>query len=468
MTAPGAFEARLVSHIAGADDGALSGEAVTAAVTFMQDSYGVGLSGSRVPLVGAVRRSCLSGRAMDARVWSTGERGDAGSIALLNAYQIHNQEWDCVHEPAVVHPMAVILAVLTAAAERAGGVEGRRLLLATAIAVDVATVLGMCAGQPMRFFRPGWCGGFGAVAGLCVLHGIRDRNLVSNALGLVYSAMGGTMQAHREGSAALPLQIAFNARNAVTAFDLALAGIDGPHQFLSGEFGFFAQVESGDHAEAAFAELGQVVQLTRVSHKPFPTGRAAHGGLDGLLSLRREHGFCAADVASVTVAAPPLVRRLVDRPPRSDMQAGYARLCFPYLAATLLLTGDVDVTDYSPTLIADAERLALAGRVRLVPNGVDDPNALAPQRVSVELLDGRRFDLDLPAVLGSPERPLSATAHREKFLRAAASARRPLDSVQADTLFQAVAALATGGDSRAVSEALVPATEQDLPEGRSP
>ena len=439
------YEDSLLAHIMGGASRPMSAGEAAAVVTFMQDSYGVGLSGSRVDLLPAVKAACLAG-GQDARVWGTGEAGDAASAALVNAYQIHNQEWDCVHEPAVVHPLAVVLAALTAVAERAGGVSGDLLLRAVSTGVDVATVLGMCAGQPMRFFRPGWCGGLGAVAGLAVLCGADERQ-TRNALGLVYSALGGTMQAHVEGSMALPLQVAFSARNAVTALDLAMNGIDGPQTWLTGDYGFFRQIESDDHAAAAFALLGVEAQITRVSHKPFPTGRAAHGGLDGLQQLLQVQGFGAEQVASVTLAAPPLILRLVGREPHPEMTAGYARLCFPWLAATMLLTGDVAVEDFQPARLADSRRLDLAGRVKVVLDGNPDPNAMAPQALTVRLEDGSELRCELPAVLGSPERPLCPAAHREKFTKAVASAARPFSAARAERLFDAIAGLSSVTDA---------------------
>ena len=57
-------------------------------------------------------------------------------------YQIHALEWDCVHEPAVVHPMATLLSALVAAAERRGvrgrPASGKELLLATVLGVEIA------------------------------------------------------------------------------------------------------------------------------------------------------------------------------------------------------------------------------------------------------------------------------------------------------------------------------------------
>jgi 2-methylcitrate dehydratase PrpD len=47
-------------------------------------------------------------------VFGSGERLPLLHAAMLNAYQIHNQELDCVHEKAVVHPMAAMLPALSA------------------------------------------------------------------------------------------------------------------------------------------------------------------------------------------------------------------------------------------------------------------------------------------------------------------------------------------------------------------
>ena len=76
----------------------------------------------------------------------------------------------------------------------------------------------------MRFFRPATAGAFGAVAGICWLLGF-DRETLRNALGIVYGQLSGNMQAHKEGSVLLALQIGFNARNAVIAGYDRIAGV---------------------------------------------------------------------------------------------------------------------------------------------------------------------------------------------------------------------------------------------------
>src|SRR5262249_39648369 len=154
-------------------------------------------------------------------------------------YQVHCQEFDCVHEGAVVHPMAAILPSLVGWAERAGGVTGETLLRAVVAGVDVATTLGLCSRAPMRFFRPANSGGFGAVAGLALLAGLSEMQ-TRDALGAYYGQCSGTMQAHVEASPQLALQMGFAARNALTAVELARRGMPGPRAPISGPFGYFA------------------------------------------------------------------------------------------------------------------------------------------------------------------------------------------------------------------------------------
>ncbi|WP_043959445.1 MmgE/PrpD family protein, partial [Lysobacter sp. A03] len=153
----------LVAHAADLRYEDLSPKAVAAVKTFIMDGVSVGIAGSgpQVPLNQTVRDAAQtlgSGSGNDARVWVTGERLHASSAAMVNGFQIHNQEFDCVHMPAVVHPMAVVLSSLVTAAEQRGGVDGKRLIAAVAIAVDVATLIGVSGRAPMRFFRPALCG----------------------------------------------------------------------------------------------------------------------------------------------------------------------------------------------------------------------------------------------------------------------------------------------------------------------
>ena len=444
----------LVAHAASERFEHLPPAAVEAARTFILDSLGVALSGTRVPMVADLKAVCSSWGSGDAcRVWGTGERVPAASAAFINGYQIHNQEWDCVHEPAVVHPMAVVLSTLLAWAEARGGVSGRELILGCSVAVDVATTIGSAARNALRFFRPAMCGALGATAGIAAMLRL-DAATTRSALGIAYSQLGGTMQAHVEGSPVLPMQIAFNTRAALVAIELAARGVTGPGNFLEGPFGYFALIDP-EWDPAPFSDLGRVRRVTELSHKPYPSGRATHGGVDGVLSLQRAHGFSSYEIAAIRVHAPPLVIQLVDRAPSPQMAPSYARLCLPYVAATALLRGTVSVADFETSALRDPARHALAGKIRVHRDSNPSLNALAPQRVEVDLKSGQSWSMDLPSVLGAPGRPLGRDRHLAKFREAAASGSQTLPPAGIEALIALVERLEQVADVRTLVDQLV-------------
>lgn len=438
-----------------------------AAKVFILDAAGVGLAGSRHPRMPQV---LAAARAMGgatpasgpvARVWGSGDVLPWASAALVNAYQVFNQEFDCIHDQAVIHAMACLLPVCLAHAEAHGGVSGTDLIEAVALGLDVAIFVGMAQRAPMRFFRPAMCGGLGAAAALARL-GRLDETGVRDTLGLMYSQLSGTMQAHVEGSPAVGMQVGFNARAAVTAFTLARAGFPGPRDILDGPFGYFALFDAGQADWAGVAErIGQEFQITRMSHKPYPTGRATHGGIEGVLRLQREHGFAPQEVERIEVAASALVVRLVGRPALAGMDAGYARLCMAYAVSAALQSGGVGLHDFEPALLHDASRLALAQRVHTVDNAHPDPNAIGgPQRIEVLLKDGRRLRTDIDTLLGHPERALDEAAQDRKFAHCCTHAQPPLSASRTDALRHALRHLEDCGDVRELLPLLAaPATD---------
>ena len=441
---------RLVQHVTTTRFQDLPAPAVAAVKTFCLDTIGVSIAGTSARYAAETRAAVGEwGSGAEAAVLGLGDRLPASAAAMVNAVHAHNQEFDCVHEAAVVHPLTTIQSAALAVAERAGGVAGRDLILALALGVDVATSIGMAAKTGLRFFRPATAGVFGATAAVGKLAGL-DAVGLKNALGLAYAQNAGTMQSHVEGGPALALQMGFAAAAAVRAVDLARAGIPGPHDVLEGPFGYFRLFEGDWDLEPVWAELGTVWRITQVSHKPFPTGRAAHGGLDGILQLRAAHGLRADDVARLTLAAPPLIHQLVGRPIKPGMNVTYARLCFQYVGALALLNGGVDVADFSPERLADPRVHDLARRIELAADGNPDPNALAPQAVAAHLRDGRILRVDVPHTLGSPDRPLGRAQHLAKFRRCWSCGAQPLADEAAERLIHLVDGLDEVGDSNEI------------------
>ena len=434
-------------------------EIVVAAKTLILDTCGVGIAGSSGPLAaGLADTQELWGRGDDARVWSTGKRLPAPAAAFCNAYQVHNSEFDCVHEAAVAHVMTIVLPVALAVAERMsrGGVPitGRQLIEAVVLGVDVAAGLGVAATSGLRFFRPATAGAFGGTAALGKLSGF-DANRLRHAFSIVYGQLCGTMQAHTEGSMLLAMQMGFNARNAVVACDLAAAGVEGPRNILEGNFGYYKLIEtSGDPARIA-ADLGRVWRIAEVAQKPFPSGRATHGMIDACLELQRSHGIAVDQIVSVSAHVPPLVHHLVGRPPKPDMAINYARLCASYVAACALRRGTVGIQDFCDAAYRDPATQALARRITVAVADRGDPNALTPVAVEIELTGGRYHAIKLDVVYGNPARPMSREAHLAKFRRNCELAARPVPAEKAERLIGLVDNLEAVEDVTTLVDAMI-------------
>jgi 2-methylcitrate dehydratase PrpD len=420
LTGPSHAAKAFIDHALSLEWEDLPEAAQVAAKTFLHDTLCVGIAGTKAPFAEALR-GVVEGWGCAAPDGGSGcsvlgrpELSLPGpSAAFLNAYQIHSQEYDCVHEPAVVHPFATVVSALMAEAERSGPYHGRDFLAALVAGIDVVVGLGLAASSPLKFFRPATAGIFGSVAALARLKRVSSE-VGLDGLGFALAFASGTMQAHVEGKATLAVQVANGARGAVAAMDLAVAGLPGPQRSIDGPFGYLTLFETESDPGPVIAALGTVFRVTEISWKPFPTGRAAHGGIVAVQTLMRDHGLTAHSFESLIYEAPPLIRRLVGRPALPDMTTAYARLCLAWLAAVVLTKGDIALSDFTPQSLNDPRILDIAARVTVTDNGASDPAAFSPARAIARFTDGRIAEVVVTKQLGSPEWKLTAAQHDEK------------------------------------------------------
>ena len=395
----------------------LSQGAVDATKTFILDSFGVTIAGSLAPGVSETLGVLGDwGGKTESTVLVSGERLPAPSAAMMNSFLLHNQEFDCVHDLAVVHAFTTVLPTAIAVAEAQGGVTGRELLTAVALGVDVAVSIGISSRSPIAHFRPGTLGAFGAVAAAGKIAAF-DQATLSNAMGIVYSQICGTLQPHTEGAQVNSMQTGFNARAAVTAIFLAARGIQGASEVLEGQYGYFTLFEGEYDVTETLANLGKVWQVERIGHKPFPCGRLTHGAVEAALTLKERHGFEATDVEELEVLAPPLVYRLVGRPLEGGVPSPqYAKLSIPFVVAVALIRGTVFITDFWDERLRDTAVHELAGRITVVQDTtITDENISVPLRVRIRLKNGTEHELTLDQVLGHPDKPLSREQNLEKY-----------------------------------------------------
>jgi 2-methylcitrate dehydratase PrpD len=407
--AVGPTTGKLVDRLLNISFNDLSDAAVESARVFLADTLLVGVAGS---CNYASEKVLMAARKWDGRQFGKcrvlGRPGvylSAHSAAVVNGFQIHCLEWDGLHEPSVVIALCVSTAAILSESEEHDFTLDE-ILMALTIGVETAVFFGAAAKTEPRFFRPSTAGLMGAAMAIGRLRGF-NRQQLTDLLGCAYSQVSGTMQAHWEGSDALPLQVGIAARAALTAADLVEAGISGPHDVVDGKFGYFKLIETTDGLDPYLEAWGAPWKITEVAHKPFPAGRATQAALTAIRNFKQEHQFGMDDVESLTARVPSLIMLLVGRDWRADMPAAYARLCLQFVAPLMIREGLVDPREFTEERFASSRTQSDAAMVHVELDDNPNPNALGPQVITIKLKDGRILHQSIAVPFGSPRLPMS-------------------------------------------------------------
>ena len=180
--------------------------------------------------------------------------------------------------------------------------------------------------------------------------------------------------------------------------------------FLTGPFGFYHAYERGDYAADVITdELGKRFEIEQVSIKQYPSGRVTHGPIQAAIALRETHGLRSEDVEEVVVTYTPGGYRMTCLPEaerRTPTNVQHAKFSLFYTVACALARGHVDLSDFTPSALADEVVQRLAARVRVEV----DPSlgrVIPPGIVRVRLRDGRELAMRVEHLRGTPEDPVS-------------------------------------------------------------
>ncbi|HEY0558849.1 MAG TPA: MmgE/PrpD family protein [Frankiaceae bacterium] len=377
----------------------------------------------------------------------------AASAALVNGTLAHSLDFDDTHLPSVLHPSSSVLPAALAVAE-ARGADGASLLDAAGVGVEVTSRLGMAgydqAARSNVFFDRGQhatsiCGAIGASVAAAMLHGL-DADGIAHAAGIAASMGAGVIEANRTGGTVKRIHCGWAAHAGVAAADLARFGITGPPTVIEGRFGFL-QAWLGEHANvsAVTEGLGERWELPGIFFKPYPCNHFTHAGIDAALRMRAA-GVRAEEVEEIELGVPTSVLRTIAEPAEAKArpESGYhAAFSGPYTVASALLGGGglgLSHDDFADERARDPERLALAARVRCVPDARCDeifPEQL-PAVLRVRLRDGRQLEERVDVNRGGPQNPLTDDEIRTKYR---INASRALDPARVEELAEAALAL---------------------------
>ncbi len=434
------IEERLLEHVfrIGFED--LPEEVVTYCKLLVIDSLGVTFPGSRAPGCSAVAELARGfGGGQGASILIYGYKVSPPMAALVNSTIMHALDFDDTLDASALHTFVSVLPAALSTAEHLGRVNGRTLITALVLGVDVICRLSYGIRRPLSWIRTATCGSFGAAATAGKILGLDQEGLV-NALGVVYSQTAGNAQGLVEGRLVKRMQPGFASQAGVTSAFLARAGITGPHRFLLGPYGFYPLYERGEYdPEPVVRALGEHFTILDLSLKPYPCCRMTHASIDAALQIKRDMAEPVAEVEKVQVFVSTMVTEMVGKPFAigTDPQVD-AQFSIPYTVSAALIRGDVFLEDFELHRIVDQEVNALARHVEVFPDNALGNKDITRARVRVQVRSGHCYEAQVSAPLGNPTNPLDLKRCKEKFRKCLNYSRVGLDEGKAQELLSTI------------------------------
>ena len=364
------------------------------------------------------------------------------NAALVNSMMAHALDLDDTHDEAVVHSYVSVLPAALAMAERNGGVDGKDLIAAVAVGVDLMCRLGLAS------FGHDWVYSstmayFGATVAAGKILGLNENEL-HHAMGIAYSQCAGNLQCIKDGGLVKRMQPAFAARAAIISSILAQKGITGATEVFEGQFGFFPSYHRGKYArEVAVKELGRVFEGVNSSIKLYPCCRYTHGSIDATLNIVQENDIRPDNVVEVVAHVTQDAYNIVGKPfeIRESPQVD-AQFSIPYTVSVAIARKNVFIDDFFEEKIkGDTQVLQLAKKVRVVVDQEPIAKGLTPCVVDIRTKDGKVYSERVEILRGDPRKPVSVEEVAQKFRRCAAFSARPISKENIEGMIRIVSNL---------------------------
>jgi 2-methylcitrate dehydratase PrpD len=434
------LSARVANHVAHCRFESLPPATVAAAKRAILDGVGVmfaasGVSADVVPFVELARSL---GGVPQATIIGFNQRVGAPMAALANGAMAHALDFEDAFDAAPCHPNASLLPALLSAAESRSPVSGPEFIVAVATGCDLVCRMALSLRQPLelgRWYPPPILGAFGATAAVTRAMRLSPAQITDAfSLLLCQNTCPGEIK-HSPETVIRAIREAFPAHAALLSSLLAERGVRGFSHPLEGQSGFFALYASGRYEPSDITEgLGERFWIEDLSFKKWPCCRGTHAYIEAAQTLRRVHGFAAADIAELRIFGGELQRMLCEpktqkRQPQTIIDAKFS---LPFTLAVALRDEEVTLDSFTQGRLTEPLLLSLAAKVCFeFRPGISQP---AAGEICITLNDGSVLHQTILHALGDPTRPLNDAALQAKFVDCGMHARLPLSRQGAETL----------------------------------
>jgi 2-methylcitrate dehydratase PrpD len=340
--------------------------------------------------------------------------------AMVNAASSHWAEQDDVHNGSVFHPAAVVFPAVLALAQSTGA-TGRELLTASVAGYEVGIRVGEFLGRSHYriFHTTGTAGTIAAAAAAGRLLKLSPEQML-HAFGSAGTQAAGLWEFLRDAADSKQLHTAKAASDGLMAACLAQAGFTGAKRILEGAQGMAAGMSSDADPARLTDRLGSRWALAETSFKFHASCRHTHPAADALLQIIREHQLRPEQIARVTAHVHQGAIDVLG--PVTDPQTVHqAKFSMGTVLGLIAQFGAAGMQEFNASF-NDAAVCAFRDRVQMrLDEEVDTAYPLRwIGKVTVETVDGQRFDGRVDEPKGDPGNTLSREELESKALRLAA------------------------------------------------
>ena len=442
----------------------LSTSAIKSTRNDILDTLGTAIAGANAPGCREVARLVTENYATpQATVWGSRCKASATEAAMANGTMAHALDFDDTHDAAVLHAGVSVVPAAFAAAELVGGIDGKELLAAITIGLDLVCRMGMATSVPP--VASGWMytslfGHFGATVTAGRLLRL-DTNQMAHAMGIAYAQAAGNTQCMPDGSLTKRMQPGFAARSGLLSAMLARSGITGTTQTFDGGSGLFrVYLNKAYDRDRLLLDLGERFEGVDLSFKPYPSCRYTHAAIDAIMSLIQKSPIDPDQIKSISVGVNDQAFTNVCMPIEVKAKPRFivdAQFSIPYCVATAIVKRQVFIDDFTVTALSNPTVLAVASKVRpfLDPDiQLSNARDISPAKVLVEMKDGTKLTAHSTSPRGGPTNPLSFAELTEKFRRCAAYGETPLSTSKTEQIIRLIENMESVVDVSVISQAL--------------
>ncbi len=417
---------------------------------------GTGIAGAAEDGIEELRQLLLTrgGRA-EAHTFVYGDALPAHAAAQFNGTLCRALDYCDAMAPGI-HLGSAVIPAACAAAELNGGCSGSDFLAALAAGCELGARLNLTESMYNGFDPTGVAGVFASTAAAARIMQLSEKQTL-NALGLAFNRCGGSFQSNVDGVLAVRMIQGWVAQTGIECAQMALAGITGPENFLSGVYGY-CHLFGRDQLQAqdVTAGLGSEWRTNAMVFKKFPSCGATQGMTELVLQLVRELQLRPEHVAKVEVRLNPYCYRLVGEQFRfGDNPRVNAQFSAQYCVANAIVRQASKLSHFSPPQIVEQSVQTLIERISCIGDPELDARGHAAVDVTLTTADGgiHRRQLDVPP--GFPGNSLTDEEHMSRFRECMDYAAHRLEPRQVNAFLDAVANLDALPDARHLMQDLI-------------